>query len=44
MRVLSIKRHRSPAEVVRYAVWLYFRFTLSFRGEAMRVWNEAVAA
>lgn len=31
MRALSFKRHRYPAEVIRYAVWLYFRFTLSFR-------------
>jgi len=23
--------HRFPAEVIRHAVWLYFRFTLSFR-------------
>lgn len=28
---LSFKRHRFPAEVIRYAVWLYFRFTLSIR-------------
>ena len=27
---LSFKRHRFPAEVIRHAVWLYFRFTLSF--------------
>jgi transposase-like protein len=31
MRALSFKRHRFPTEVIRYAVWLYFRFTLSFR-------------
>jgi putative transposase len=31
MRALCFKRHRFPAEVIRYAVWLYFRFTLSFR-------------
>lgn len=31
MRPLSFKRHRFPAEVIRHAVWLYFRFTLSFR-------------
>lgn len=31
MRALSFRRHRFPAEVIRYAVWLYFRFTLSFR-------------
>lgn len=31
MRPISFKRHRFPAEVIRYAVWLYFRFTLSLR-------------
>ena len=30
MRRISYKRHRFPAEVIRHAVWLYFRFTLSF--------------
>jgi putative transposase len=25
------KRHRFPAEVIQYAVWLYFRFNLSHR-------------
>jgi putative transposase len=28
---ISSKRHRSPSEVIRHAVWLYFRFSLSFR-------------
>jgi len=28
---LSFKRHRFPPDVIRRAVWLYFRFTLSFR-------------
>ena len=28
---LSFKRYRFPAEVIRYAVWLYFRFSLSLR-------------
>lgn len=28
---ISYKRHRFPADVIRHAVWLYFRFTLSFR-------------
>ena len=28
---LSFKRHRFPGEVIRHAVWLYFRFTLSIR-------------
>ena len=31
MDPISYKRHRFPAEVIRHAVWLYFRFTLSFR-------------
>jgi putative transposase len=31
MKPLSFKRHRFPADVIRHAVWLYFRFTLSFR-------------
>jgi len=28
---LSFKRHRFPPDVIRHAIWLYFRFTLSFR-------------
>ena len=31
MRPISLKRHRFPPEVIRQAVWLYFRFTLSLR-------------
>jgi putative transposase len=31
MRNISFKRHRFPPEVIRHAVWLYARFTLSFR-------------
>ncbi len=31
MRPLSFKRRRFPADVIRQAVWLCFRFTLSFR-------------
>jgi putative transposase len=27
----SFKRHRFPPDVIRHAVWLYFRFTLSLR-------------
>jgi len=30
-RRISFKRHRFPADVIRQAVWLYFRFTLSIR-------------
>ena len=31
MRPISFKRHRFAADVIRHAVWLYFRFTLSLR-------------
>jgi transposase-like protein len=28
---VSFKWHRFPADVIRHAVWLLFRFTLSLR-------------
>ncbi len=31
MRTISFKRHRFPPEIIRHSVWLYARFTLSFR-------------
>ena len=31
MQPIDYRRHRFPAEVIRHAVWLYFRFTLSLR-------------
>jgi putative transposase len=31
MKPISYKRHRFPRAVIRHAVWLYFRFTLSLR-------------
>jgi len=31
MNPISFKRHRFPPDVIHYAVWLYFRFTLSIR-------------
>ena len=31
MQAISFKRHRFPPEFIRYAVWLYARFTLSYR-------------
>ena len=31
MRHLSFKRHRFPPDIIRHAIWLYARFTLSFR-------------
>ena len=30
MRPISYQRHRFPVDVIRHAVWLCFRFTLSF--------------
>ena len=31
MRQISFKRHRFPPDVIRYAVWLYYRFTMRTR-------------
>ena len=31
MYQLSFKRHRFPPDIIRYSIWLYARFTLSFR-------------
>jgi transposase-like protein len=31
MKPISYRRHRFPPDVIRHAVWLYLRFTLSFR-------------
>jgi transposase-like protein len=31
MRQLSFKRHRFPPEIIRHSIWLFARFTLSFR-------------
>jgi len=31
MQRISYDRHRFPAEVIRHSVWLYLRFTLSYR-------------
>jgi putative transposase len=28
---LSYQRHRFPGEIISHAVWLYFRFSLSYR-------------
>ncbi len=30
-RILTYKRHRFPSEIIAHAVWLYFRFALSYR-------------
>jgi len=31
MQPISYARHQFPAEIIRHAVWLYLRFTLSYR-------------
>ena len=31
MQAISYARHHFPPEVIRHAVWLYRRFTLSYR-------------
>src|SRR3954466_6761597 len=31
MQPISYSRHRFPPELIRHAIWLYLRFTLSYR-------------
>jgi putative transposase len=31
MQPISYACHRFPAEIIRHAIWLYLRFTLSYR-------------
>ena len=31
MQTISFTRHRFPPDIIRHAIWLYERFTLSFR-------------
>jgi hypothetical protein len=31
MQTISYARHRFPHEIIRHAIWLYLRFTLSYR-------------
>src|SRR5216684_6912524 len=31
MAIISYRRHRFPPVVIQYAIWLYLRFTLSYR-------------
>ena len=33
MTTISFARHQFPPDIIRHAVWLYLRFTLSFRDE-----------
>ena len=29
--MVTYKRHRYPPQIISHAIWLYFRFSLSFR-------------
>jgi putative transposase len=31
MQPISFKRHRFPPDIIRHSIWLYARFTLSYR-------------
>jgi putative transposase len=31
MALLRYRRHRFPPEIIQHAMWLYLRFTLSYR-------------
>jgi len=31
MKQISYRRHRFPGSIIQHAVWLYFRFPLSYR-------------
>jgi transposase-like protein len=31
MTVISYRRHRFPPSIIQHAIWLYLRFTLSYR-------------
>src|SRR5271170_5193294 len=31
MRTISYARHRFPPDIIQHAIWLYLRFTLSYR-------------
>jgi putative transposase len=35
MQKISYDGYRFPSEIIQQAIWLYFRFTLSFRGIAV---------
>jgi transposase-like protein len=40
--LVSFKRRRFPPEVIRYAVWLYCRFTLSLRDVEERLAQRGI--
>lgn len=40
---LTYKRHRYPAEIISHAVWLYFRFSISYRDVELMLVKKGVA-
>jgi putative transposase len=42
MAPISYRRHRFPPVVIQHAVWLYLRFTLSYRD--VEQWRSATNA
>lgn len=36
------KNHRYPAEIIQYAVWLYFAFPLSFRDVELLLYQRGI--
>jgi hypothetical protein len=38
MKKISYKEYRFPPEIIQQAIWLYVRFTLSFRDVEVRRW------
>ena len=44
MGQLSFKRHRFPSDIIRHAIWLYARFTLSYRDVEEMLAERALGA
>ena len=44
MTPISFKRHRFPPVIIQHAVWLYARFTLSFRDVEEMLAVQAVSS
>ena len=40
MSLLCYRRHRFPAEIIQHAIWLYLRFTLSYRDVEERLCQD----
>src|SRR5215210_2668748 len=42
MQSISYARHQFPAEIIQHAVWLYLRFTLSYRDVEERLAERGI--